>query len=252
MLLRLLFTALAACLATASALAAQKPYRVSLTGDGFDGKAWHTGVLVELDPGWKTYWRMPGDAGIPPAFTWTTSAPADVSVDFPVPARHTDKSGDTIGYQTEVLFPVTVTPKGAGALDLGLDMFFAVCKDVCIPAEANASIALGPEERDPLGSLRAEAARASVPTPGTAVSGATLSSPGGKPVLQLSLKEKPDDIFVETGGSAYFRQPAFLADGHTALLGIDNLSDPAKLSGQSLRLTYSLGGKGYEQFLALP
>ena len=62
------------------ALAMEKPYRVSLIGDGFDGTAWQTGILIELDDGWKTYWRMPGNAGIPPDFTWKTSVPADIAV----------------------------------------------------------------------------------------------------------------------------------------------------------------------------
>ena len=49
----------------------------------YDGTAWHTGILIELDDGWKTYWRMPGEAGIPPDFTWKTSVPADIAVLFP-------------------------------------------------------------------------------------------------------------------------------------------------------------------------
>ncbi|WP_374334137.1 protein-disulfide reductase DsbD domain-containing protein, partial [Aestuariivirga sp.] len=75
------------------AMAAEKPYRVSLVGDGFDGTSWHTGVLIELAPGWKTYWRMPGDSGIPPEFTWSPSQPARVEVQFPTPSRHVDKGG---------------------------------------------------------------------------------------------------------------------------------------------------------------
>ena len=95
---------------------AEKPYRVSLIGDSFDGRSWQTGVLIELEPGWKTYWRMPGEAGIPPEFTWTTSAPAEVRVSFPRPARYADQSGETVGYEGAALFPVAVTPETATEL----------------------------------------------------------------------------------------------------------------------------------------
>ena len=245
--------AAAFCLAiTVPAAADEKPYRVTLTGDGFDGVSWHTGVLIDLAPGWKTYWRMPGDAGIAPEFTWAPSRPAKVEVAFPAPARHVDRGGEAIGYERQVLFPVSVTPDMPGNLDLKLDMFFAVCKDVCIPAQASASIALGPQQRDPVGSLRVETARATVPVAGDAVSGAEITTGDGKPVLQLALKEKPDDIFVESTTSAYFRAPALSPDGRQARLTIDSLDDAAKLRGQTLTITYLIGGKGYEQTLTLP
>ncbi len=234
------------------ALAGEKPYRVSLVGDSFDGRSWHTGVLIELEPGWKTYWRMPGEAGIPPEFTWTTSAPAEISVSFPAPARYADQSGETVGYEGEALFPAVVTPEKATELELGLDLFFAVCKDICIPASAQASITLGSVMRDPPGSARVEQAVKAVPAQGSAVTSARLVTDAGKPVLQLELRETPDDIFVETPTSAYFRAPDFSSGGKEARLVIDNLKDPAKLAGTPLRLTYRIGGVSLEQTVTLP
>ena len=248
---RLAIAALSLALAV-PAMAEDKPYRVSLIGDGFDGTSWHTGVLVELAPGWKTYWRMPGEAGIPPEFTWTPSQPAKVEVQFPTPSRHVDKGGEAVGYETQVIFPVTVTPDKPEALDLKLDLFFAVCKDVCIPAQGQAAISLGTGERDPLGSSRAETARASIPAAGDAITAAEVTSEDGKPVLKLALKERPDDIFVETTTSAYFRAPVLSQDGRAARLAIDSLSDPTKLKGQKITITYLIGGKGFEQTLTLP
>lgn len=245
--------AAAACSLLASAVqAAEKPYRVSLVGDSFDGQSWHTGVLVELDPGWKTYWRMPGEAGIPPEFTWTTSAPAKVAVSFPTPERYADQSGETVGYENAALFPVSVTPEKAGALDLGLKMFFAVCKDICIPATAEASIMLGTAMQDAEGSARVEAAIDAVPAAGSAVTAARIVTEGGTPVLELDLAEKPDDIFIETPTAAYFRAPQFSPDGRRARLVIDNLKEPAKLAGTTLTLTYRLNGRGLEQSVRLP
>jgi suppressor for copper-sensitivity B len=252
MRLRSIIVGLTCSLLAPAALAAEPPYKVSLIGDSFDGTSWHTGVLIELEPGWKTYWRMPGEAGIPPEFTWTTSAPAEVKVVFPTPARYADQSGETVGYERAALFPVAVTPDTAGELELGLDLFFAVCKDICIPANASARIVLGPMVRDPAGSARVEAARAAVPGPGSAVAAARLVTEGGKTVLQLDLNEKPEDIFVETRHSAYFRAPEFSADGRQARLAVDNVKDPAELAGTALTLTYRLNGAGLEQTVTIP
>lgn len=241
------------CLALAApARAETKPYRVSLLGDRFDGTSWHSGIRVELDPGWKTYWRMPGDSGIPPEFTWRSSSPAKVEVAFPTPARHVDKSGETVGYEGEVIFPVTITPESLQPLELDLDMFFAVCKDVCVPAKAQAAIALGTEERDPLGSARVEAARAGVPAAGDAVTAAEIVLEDGKPVLKLAFKERAGDIFVEAPGSAYFHAPLFSGDGRQARLAVDGIEDPGKLQGKAVTLTYTLAGKGHQQTIILP
>lgn len=232
--------------AVAAVSADEQPFRVSLVGDDFDGKAWHTGVLIELDPGWKTYWRMPGESGLAPEFTWTPSVPADITVEFPIPGRHADASGETIGYDGAVLMPVTVAAAASG-LDLKLDLFFGVCKDICVPARAQASVTLGPMVRDPLGATRVEASRLALPARGRAVSAASIVMENGKPVLRLDLSERLDDIFVETAGPAYFHAPRFSDDGRTAWLTVSNVADPAKLAGAGLKLTYVAGGKGYEQ-----
>jgi DsbC/DsbD-like thiol-disulfide interchange protein len=145
-----------------------------------------------------------------------------------------------------------VTPDKAQDLELKLDLFFGVCKDICIPARAEAAIMLGTEQRDPLGSARVEAARATVPAAGDAVTAADIVSGEGKPVLRLALKERPEEIFVESATSAYFRAPVLSADGREARLQIDSLSDLSKLKGEPITITYRLGGKGHVQTLTLP
>ena len=209
---------------------------------------------MELDPGWKTYWRMPGEAGIPPEFTWTTSAPGRGQPSpSPRPARYADQSGETVGYENAVLFPVAVTPETAGAIDLALEMFFAVCKDICIPATATASIALGTAMRDPEGSARVEAALAAVPAPGAAVAAARVvmegeqarAAAGPHGAARGHLRRNPDlGLFPRAG---VFRRTA-----GRHVCAIDNLKDPAKLAGTQLTLTYRLNGAGLEQTVTLP
>ena len=62
---------------------------------GQDGDIWQAGILVELEPNWKTYWRVPGDTGIPPQFDWTGSKNAGaIEVGYPVPSRFQDAGGE--------------------------------------------------------------------------------------------------------------------------------------------------------------
>ncbi len=233
-------------LAARLALAGDKPWRVSLAGDDFDGEAWTTGVRIELSEGWKTYWRMPGEAGIPPLFGWNgTRGEGWVDVLFPTPSRHRDASGDTVGYLGEVVFPVRVKPGAAMPLNLSLDLFFAVCKDICIPAQSRAEIELGPAMRDPAGSRLVAEWLAKVPVPGELVTAASAAQDDGRPVLVLELKESVDDIFVEAAGGAYFRAPSFA--GSTARLIVDNIKSATALNGIGLKLTYVQRGRGLEQ-----
>lgn len=235
-----------------AAAAEQKPYRVSLVGDAFAGDGWITGVRIEMADGWKTYWRMPGESGIPPHFTWTTSVPAVVTVSYPLPGRFADASGETVGYEREVVFPVKVEAGGASAVHLGLDLFFGVCKDICIPARASVQIALGPAMRDAAGSRMVATWSGRVPEAGTPVAHAEIDASGNRPMLRLVLGTAADDIFVESETAAYFGKPVFTADGRTAELAIDNIRDPARLAGAVLNITASTHGQGLEQAVVLP
>jgi hypothetical protein len=101
------------------------------------------GIQIELRPGWKTYWRHPGDAGgVPPNFDWSKSTNvAEARVVFPAPKRLTDETGDTIGYKENVVLPVVITPSDAARpIDLKLDFTFGVCREICIPAEARLAL----------------------------------------------------------------------------------------------------------------
>src|SRR5262245_13639356 len=72
------------------------------------------GIEIKLDPGWKTYWRYPGDSGVPPRFVFTRSENIQsVTVKWPAPNRFTDDSGQSIGYHDRVIFPLAIVPKDA-------------------------------------------------------------------------------------------------------------------------------------------
>lgn len=118
------------------------------------------GIEIELADGWKTYWRMPGEAGVPPQFEWQGSANlAGVQVSYPAPRRLPEAGAETVGYKTRVLFPFAAKAAAPGKpVTLKLEAEFGVCKDICVPAQANLGLALPPATRSaPLPSLIAEA-----------------------------------------------------------------------------------------------
>jgi DsbC/DsbD-like thiol-disulfide interchange protein len=111
------------------------------------GAAIVAGVEIEMPPGWKTYWRYPGDGGgVPPTFDWTGSENlAGATVLYPAPDRHSDKGGDTIGYKGRVLFPVRLeAAEATKPIALRLAFSYGVCRDICIPAEAQLALVIPP------------------------------------------------------------------------------------------------------------
>lgn len=241
--------------ATAARSDSSEPFKVSLISGGREGGVWQAGILVELEPEWKTYWRMPGDSGIPPQFDWAGSEnSAAIEVGFPVPRRFNDAGGETIGYHDQVVFPVFVKPgKTDAAVSLQLNMFFAVCKDVCIPAKAKAAAALEASAANPLlNDWRKRLPRLAAAEGSPFVTAARFETRDNRPALVLSLKGQAQDIFVESETSAYFEKPRFDSAAGDAWLPIANLKDTAKLRGVPLKLTLSTGASGIEQTLAIP
>lgn len=94
-------------------------------------------IRLTLAEGWKTYWRAPGDAGIPPQFDWRGSRNVgEVSFTWPSPQVFDQNGLRTIGYENQLVLPVEITPKRAGKpVQLKGKMSFGVCSDVCIPGQ---------------------------------------------------------------------------------------------------------------------
>ena len=103
-------------------------------------------VELVLAPGWKTYWRSPGDAGIPPVFNWSGSVNvASVRVHWPAPAVFHTNGLQTIGYHDRLLLPVEVTPKDPSRpVRLMLQLDLGVCDQICLPANVVLEAELAP------------------------------------------------------------------------------------------------------------
>jgi DsbC/DsbD-like thiol-disulfide interchange protein len=114
-------------------------------GVGVAAHVLRAGIEIRLKPGWKTYWRYPGDSGIPPVIDFSASRNVKiVTVLFPAPTRFPDGAGgSSIGYVNDVVFPVHVVVQDATKPTvLRLKLNYAACEKLCIPAEAELELVL--------------------------------------------------------------------------------------------------------------
>ena len=191
------------------------------------------GVELKLETGWHTYWRYPGDSGLPPRFDFSGSQNlAAAKVSYPAPHLYTDETGNTLGYKNHVIFPVSVTPKQPGQpVKLHVKVDYAICAKLCVPASGQAELTLSPGTSANEATLAA--AEAQVPKPVTpAKLGLTLkrTDDGQKPAVAVDVtapQGQPVRLFVEgpsgewalpvpkeaAGAPAGKRRFSFLLDG---------------------------------------
>jgi DsbC/DsbD-like thiol-disulfide interchange protein len=217
-------------------------------------KSYLAGMEVTLAEGWKTYWRTPGDAGVPPLFDWTGSTnAAAIKVLYPAPHRMQEPGAQTIGYSSAVIFPVEVTPSDPSKpVDLKLTAEFGICREICVPAEAKLSLALSPSQLDgqPLPAL--VAALELVPRPQQSrratdpeMRRITASLDGSPPRLSIEARfpagSRGADVFVEATDGLYVPLPKRLPDGADGTLRFEvDLSrggNARDLKGKTLTLT---------------
>jgi DsbC/DsbD-like thiol-disulfide interchange protein len=102
------------------------------------------GIAFQLQPGWKTYWRTPGDSGVPPRFDFSKSENIEaVTVLWPAPLKFDDGAGGhSLGYHNNIVLPLRIVVKSADKpVTLRADINYAICEKLCIPVEANAELA---------------------------------------------------------------------------------------------------------------
>src|SRR5215470_8297067 len=98
------------------------------------------GIAIQLQDGWKTYWRTPGDSGVPPRFDFSKSDNVEaVTVLWPAPTKFDDGAGgNSLGYHDQVVLPLRIVAKNADKpVTLRADINYAVCEKLCIPVQAN-------------------------------------------------------------------------------------------------------------------
>lgn len=106
-------------------------------------------IRLTLAQGWKTYWRSPGDAGIPPEFDWSGSQNVGaVKLHWPTPQVFEFNGMQTIGYARELVLPVEIWPRTPGQpVQLETTVDLGVCRDICVPANVRLQGVLAPQAR---------------------------------------------------------------------------------------------------------
>ncbi len=95
---------------------------------------YYFGVKIELQQGWKTYWKNPGDAGAPITIEFNdTSIGNKLKILFPFPEKFKDHEVSTIGYEGQVIFPVRIQKNEIDKINEKINLDYLVCKDICIP-----------------------------------------------------------------------------------------------------------------------
>ncbi len=110
-----------------------------------DAKVLRAGIEIRLDPGWKTYWRYPGDSGVPPTLDFASSENVkSVTTLWPAPERFADGAGGhSIGYVGDVVLPLRIVADDASKPStLHVKLGYAICGTLCVPAEADLNLVL--------------------------------------------------------------------------------------------------------------
>jgi len=127
------------------------------------------GIELRLSEGWHSYWRMPGDGGLPPVFDFKTSANLQkVEISWPLPGRFEDAGLYSFGYKDSVILPATVTLARPGqAVTVRAKAEIMVCSNICVPQELDMSMTVpaAPESAATADAARIAASLGKVPVP---------------------------------------------------------------------------------------
>jgi DsbC/DsbD-like thiol-disulfide interchange protein len=240
--------------------------RVRLVAAGVDANGrLDLGIEIELAPGWKTYWRTPGDAGVPPVtdFSASTNVAPEAEIDFPPPRRLDDGFAATNIYEDAATLPVRlklIDPAKPVRLMLGLDI--GVCEEVCIPSRFDLTLDVDPRESDPEAAEILAAARAKLPgAPEPGVFAAEgIARAGGtdrKPVFAFDIvapEAGKAEVFIE-GPVDWYPAPPVLAstEGNRARYTVEFSRTGSKIpiGGNEFRVTVVTPDRAMESKLTL-
>ncbi|MCL7997930.1 hypothetical protein M8994_06710 [Brucella sp. 21LCYQ03] len=188
--------------------------RIILEETGKNGEL-RGALQIDLNPGWKTYWRNPGDAGVPPQFNLDGGVSARIEFPAPVSLGTGDESG--IGYKHPISLPVTFTVN-PGTERLKGNAFLGVCQNICIPVQAEFDFPLNAKtsEQSPqaiAASTIVETAFDRLPLPATTEFGVkSAKRHENNAIFEVSAPdfEAPAELFV---GSEQFSLSEAKADG---------------------------------------
>lgn len=205
------------------------------------------GLQMQMAPGWHTYWRAPGDAGIPPSFDWSGSQNvAAVRIHWPRPQAFSTAGTATLGYAGDLVLPLEITPVDAsrpvrlkGRIDVG------VCEEICVPASFMVDAALPRPGAEDAAIQTALRRRPLTPGEGQVSAVACSLAPGAdglRLTAEMTLPDTgaPEVVAVETGQPDLYVSPADVVrngDRLTATVDVIGNGAPVTVMRDALVLT---------------
>lgn len=183
------------------------------TGHGTHMAALH----LRLADGWKTYWRIPGEAGIAPQLDWSQSQNvASVTAHWPRPIVFDQNGFRSIGYDGELVLPLEFTPQRAGRpMALMAQVTIGICRETCVPVDLTLTLPLRDAgAHDPL--IAAALAQRSEAGTGAGLTQATCRVEPGARGVELTLRATlprlgaQEHMVMELPGTGYW-----VSDGQT-------------------------------------
>ena len=215
------------------------------------------GIEIRLAPGWKTYWRYPGDSGLPPRFDFSKSRNVkSATVRWPAPQRLTDDGGTSIGYKHDVVLPLDVVPQDkTKPVVLALSIDYAVCEKLCVPADGKAELTVTGKSGEHDGSLKRSEAlvpRAAAPGDNGALGIRAAKREGSRIVVDVAAPAGAAvDLFAE-GPAADWALPVpspiagAPAGQQRFAFELDGLPPNTKPDGATLKFTAVAGEQAIE------
>lgn len=226
-------------------------------------KIFEGGIEVELTQGWHTYWKVPGDAGLPPTFAWDDAQNVEsVEILFPVPERKDEAGLQVFGYTDHVFLPFKVAlVDPAKPVKLNLDMQMMVCHEICVPQTVKLELDVpnsGAEKLNPAHKSLLEMEKRKLPAAEETSSLKPLTVVIGKDALAVGVMSKSGfeniDMTAYSDGLYFTVKPKVeidATDKKTAILsipkpeGVEDLN--AALAGKTLTILVRNGREAVEK-----
>jgi DsbC/DsbD-like thiol-disulfide interchange protein len=221
-----------------------------------EGTALRGGLEIAMEEGWHTYWRVPGDAGIPPQLDFSNSSNlANITVLYPFPERYHDGSGLSLVYKGHVTLPLTVEPVDPDLpVTLTVNARFGVCDVICIPAKATMSVTLMPRSGDdPRARIAIEQAQRRLPGAPQAGRFDVESATRQGDNLEIAVRTPEADfidLFAEGPQDWFLGQPQLISrQGAIAYyrLPLDGMPEGKTVSGRTFNFVAVADGKAIEK-----
>lgn len=239
-------------------------------GLGSDGKVL-AGLQFRMKPGWKVYWRSPGDAGFPPQPDFRASTNADIGpLRWPVPERFSVLGLETLGYEGAVILPFDIASPNPGRdADIAATVRYLTCREICIPYDATIRMTLPAGDGEPtafahdIGRFESRVPRSAEAARLKITSAWTEASAKGLYIAARATSELPfsnPDLYVEGPVGFGYGAPAVRIDNASreAVLrvpvsgfGGTPVEAAEKLTGETFTLTLRDGKRAMEMPVSL-